>query len=84
MEPPDDLSERVLREEYVLPREDRVEFSRVVVKRMEATASGIERLAAEGVAAHERLMRKSIPDLVRAERAWVERHTGDLDAALVS
>jgi hypothetical protein len=54
-----------------------------VAERMEVTASGIERLATEGVAAHERLIREGVPDLVRAESVWVERHAGDLDAALV-
>ena len=58
-------------------------FSKVVAERMEATASGIERLATEGVAAHTRLVREGAPELVRAERAWVERHASDLDAALV-
>ena len=74
---------RILCDGYGLSREDRAAFSRMVARRMEATASGIERLAAEGVTAHERLVRDSVPDLVRADRAWVERHAGDLDAALV-
>jgi hypothetical protein len=51
---------------------------------VDATASGIERLAAEGVAAHERLIQEGVPALVRIDKAWVERHTGVLDAALVS
>jgi hypothetical protein len=50
---------------------------------MEATASGIERLAAEGVAAHERLVLDGVPELVRADGEWVERHADELDAALV-
>jgi hypothetical protein len=74
---------RILCDGYGLPREDRVGFSGVVAERMEATASGIERLATEGVAAHQRLVREGVPDLVRAERAWVERHADALDAALV-
>jgi hypothetical protein len=83
-QPPDRASRlRILCDGYGLLREDRVEFSGVVTERMEATASGIDRLAAEGVAAHEHLLREGVPDLVRAERAWVERHAGDLDAALV-
>ncbi len=72
---------RILCDGYGLPREDRVGFSGVVAKRIEATASGIERLAAEGVKAHERLVRQGVPALVRADRAWVERHAGELDAA---
>jgi len=55
----------------------------MITERMAATASGIERLAAEGVAAHQRLVREGAPDLVRAERAWVECHADALDAALV-
>lgn len=84
-QPPDRASRlRILCDGYRLPREDRVGFSEVVAERMEATASGIERLATEGVAAHERLVREGVPDLVRAERAWVECHAGDLDAALAA
>jgi hypothetical protein len=55
-----------------------------VAERVEATASGIERLAAEDVAAHERLIQEGVPALVRVDKAWVERHTGVLDTALVS
>lgn len=84
-QPPDRARRlRILCDGYGLSREDRVGFSSVVTKRMGATASGIDRLAAEGVAAHERLVREGVPDLVRAERVWVERHAGDLDAALVA
>ena len=74
---------RILCDRYGLPRENRIGLSKVVAERMEATASGIERLATEGVAAHTRLVREGAPDLVRVERAWVERHASDLDAALV-
>lgn len=84
VQPPDRARRlRILCDGYGLPREDRAGFSGVVAGRMEATASGIERLATEGVAAHERLVREGVPDLVRAEGAWVERHAADLDAALV-
>ena len=74
---------RILCDGYGLPREDRIGHSEGVAERMEATASGIERLATEDVAAHTRLVREGAPDLVRVERAWVERHARDLDAALV-
>jgi hypothetical protein len=73
---------RVLCDAYGLPPEDRAGFSGVVAKRMEATASGIERLAAEGVAAHQSLVREGVPASVRADRRWVERHAGELDAAI--
>ena len=83
-EPPDRaLRLRLLCDGYGLSREDRVGFSGTVAERMEATASGIERLAAEGAAAHQRLVLDGVPALVRAQREWVERHAGELDAALV-
>ena len=83
-EPPDRaLRLRVMCDAYGLSRVDRTGFSGVVAERMEATASGIESLAAEGVAAHERLVRDGVPELVRVEKAWVVRHAHDLDAALV-
>jgi len=75
---------RILCDGYGLPRADRTGFSGAVAERVEATASGIERLAAEGVAAHERLIQEGVPALVRVDKAWVERHTGVLDTALVS
>ncbi len=83
--PPDRaLRLRVLCDGYGLSRGERIGFSGVVARRMEATASGIERLAAEeGSAAHERLAREGVPTLVRAEREWVVRHADELDAALV-
>src|SRR5918999_1894977 len=73
---------RVLCDGYGLGDGDRAGFSGLVARRMEATVSGIEELAAAGVAAHERLVRVGIPALVRADRAWVERHADELDAAL--
>jgi hypothetical protein len=83
-QPPDRARRlRILCDGYGLLFEDRAGISEVVAECMEATASGIERLATEGVAAHTRLVQKGVPDLVRAERAWVERYAGDLDAALV-
>jgi hypothetical protein len=50
---------------------------------MEATASGIEALAAGGSAPHERLVRRGVPTLVRDDKTWVERNAGSLDAALL-
>jgi hypothetical protein len=75
---------RILCDGYGLPRADRTGFSGAVAERVDATASGIERLAAEGVAAHERLIQEGVPALVRVDKAWVERHTSVLDTALVS
>jgi hypothetical protein len=74
---------RTLCDGYGLSGEDRRTLPRVVTERIEATASGIERLAAEGVAAHERLVRQGVPGLVRADKSWVERHAGSLTVALV-
>ena len=74
---------RVLGDAYGLPKEDRKGFGRLVADRMESTASGMECLAARGMAAHERLVREGVPTLVRAEKDWVERHADGLDAALV-
>lgn len=54
-----------------------------MVRRMEMTASGIERLAADGFGAHERLVGMGAPALVRADKAWVDHHAGELDAALL-
>jgi hypothetical protein len=50
---------------------------------MEATASGIEALAAAGSTPHGRLVREGVPALVRDDKAWVERNAGPLDAALL-
>ena len=74
---------RILCDGYGLSGEDRRTLSRVVAGRMEATASGIERLAADGVTAHERLVRQGVPALVRADKSWVERHADGLTVALV-
>ena len=74
---------RILCDGYGLSDEDRRELPWVVTERIEATASGIERLAADGVTAHERLVRQGVPGLVRADKAWVERHAGGLIVALV-
>lgn len=82
--PPDRaLRLRILCDAYGLTNRERAGFSRLVVRRIETTASGIESLAAEGVAAHERLAREGIPALVRDDEAWVERNAQSLDAALL-
>lgn len=73
---------RLLCDGYGLGDGDRTGFSRLLVRRIETTASGIEGLAADGVAAHERLVRMGVPTLVRADKTWVERHADELDAAL--
>ncbi len=74
---------RALCDGYGLSDRDRAGFFGLVARRMEETASGIEALAAGGVAAHERLVREDVPALVRADRAWVERNAAALDAALL-
>ena len=74
---------RVLCDGYRLSYNDRTGFSGLVARRMEATAAGIEVLATEGAAAHERLVREGVPALVRDDRIWVERNAGRLDAALL-
>jgi len=74
---------RVLCDGYGLPEGDHVGFVALVAERMEATASGIERLAAEGVASYERLVRDGVPSAIRAERGWVERHAGELESHLL-
>ncbi len=74
---------RVLCDGYGLLERDRAGFAGLVASRMEATASGIEDLAAGGSSAHERLVREGVPTLVREDKAWVGRNTGRLDAALL-
>jgi hypothetical protein len=74
---------RVLCDGYGLSYNDRPGFSGLVARRMEATASGIEFLAVQGSAAHERLVRQGIPALARDDRNWVERNAGRLDATLL-
>jgi hypothetical protein len=58
-------------------------FSRLVVLRMEVTASGIEVLAVEGAAAHEPLPRRRPDTRARRLRIRVERNAGGLDAVLL-
>jgi Ser/Thr protein kinase RdoA (MazF antagonist) len=65
---------RVLSDGYGLSEQDRMGFPELLARRMEATASGIEALAAEGVPAHRKWVEEGVPALVRADRDWVERH----------
>ena len=73
----------VLCDGYGLDDRERAGFSGLVARRMEATASGIEALAAGGVTAFERLAREGVPTLVRKDKAWVERNASWLDVALL-
>jgi hypothetical protein len=50
---------------------------------MEATASGIEALAVEGVPAHRRWLEAGVPTMVRADRDWVERNREALRRAIL-
>ena len=82
--PPDRLGRlRLLSDGYELSEQDRMGFPKLLTRRIEATASGIEALAAEGVPAHRRWVEEGVPALVRADRDWVERHREVLLAALL-
>ena len=74
---------RILCDGYGLSGEDRRTLTRVVTERLEASTSGIESLAADGIIAYERLVRQGVPALVRADKSWVKRHAGGLTTALV-
>ncbi len=74
---------RVLCDGYGLAERDRSGFPGLIARRMETTASGIEALAAEGVPAHRRWVEEGVPTMVRADRDWVERHSGILREALL-
>ena len=81
--PPDRPSRlRVLCDGYGLPERDRGGFPGLIARRMETTASGIEALADEGLPAHRRWVDEGVPAMVRADRDWVERHSGVLREAL--
>ncbi len=54
----------------------------LVQRRMLRSASGIEQLAAQGVAAHEAFVRDGVPAAIRGEAAWTARNAGRLTAAL--
>jgi Phosphotransferase enzyme family len=74
---------RLLCDGYGLSERERIRFPDLLVRRIEATASGIEALAAEGVPAHRRWAEEGVPALVRAARGWVERHREVLRDALL-
>ncbi len=67
---------RVVCEGYGLSEEVRTGLPELSARRMEATASGIEALAAADVPAHQRWAEEGVPTMVRADRDWVERHSG--------
>ena len=82
--PPDRAGRlRLLSDGYGLSEQDRIGFPELVARRMEATASGIEALAAEGVPAQRRWVEEGVPALVRVEGDWVERHREVLREALL-
>jgi len=74
---------RVVCDGYGLSEEVRTGLPELIARRMEATASGIEALAAAGVPAHQRWAEEGVPTMVRADRDWVERHSGVLREALL-
>lgn len=74
---------QVLCDAYGLKDEDRAGFVEFVALRMETTASGIEKLAAEGVPAHRRLVEGGVPARIRVDKDWVERHARLLGDALL-
>jgi hypothetical protein len=59
---------------YGLSERERIGLPELLVLRMEASASGIEALAAEGVPAHRRWAAEGVPALIRTDGDWVERH----------
>jgi hypothetical protein len=68
---------------YGLSERERIGLPELLVRRIEATASGIEALADQGVAAHRRWAEEGVPALVRADRDWVQRHRENLREALL-
>lgn len=74
---------RVLCDGYGLPDQDRGRLPEILARRMEATASGIEALAVEGVPAHRRWLDAGVPTMVRADRDWVERNREALRRAIL-
>lgn len=74
---------RILCDGYGLPEKDRSEFPGLLSRRMEASASGIETLAAEGVPTHQRWVEEGVPTMIRADRDWVERHSDVLRECLL-
>lgn len=73
---------RVLCDGYGLSERDRDGLPKLLARRIQTTASGIEALAAEGVPARRRWVEGGVPELVRADRDC-GRHRELLKAALV-
>ena len=73
---------RILLEAYGLLNAERQRFARRVARRMEISAAGIERLAANGEAAFVRLLEDGVPSGIRQNRAWVAAHAAELDSAI--
>jgi Phosphotransferase enzyme family len=84
MSPPDRPGRlRLLCDGYGLSERERIGLPELLVRRIEATASGIEALADQGVPAHRRWAEEGVPALVRADRDWVQRHRENLREALL-
>ena len=82
-EPPDRCRRlRIFADAYDLPRSERAIFAEAVMQRMEVVAAGIERLAAAGGLALQRLLADGVPAQIRLERAWVQRHAAQLNTVL--
>ncbi len=73
---------RVLCDAYGLAPLERAEFVDVTVRRMSATADGIESYAAAGAPAFAKLVAAGIPGQIRSESAWVGNHAAALRDAL--
>jgi hypothetical protein len=68
---------------YGLSERERIGLPELLAQRIEATASGIEALAAEGAPAHRRWAEEGIPAFARADRDWVERNSEVLRETLL-
>ncbi|MGE5594571.1 MAG: phosphotransferase enzyme family protein [Hyphomicrobiales bacterium] len=73
---------RVLADGYGLRAAERRRLPGVIVRRMAATADGMEFLAAGGDRAMQRLVDRGFPAQIRREIAWVEANRDALAAAL--
>jgi Ser/Thr protein kinase RdoA (MazF antagonist) len=74
---------RLLCDGYGLSERERIGLPELLALRMEASASGIEALADEGVPVHRRWAEEGVPALIRDDRDWVERHREILREALL-
>lgn len=73
---------RILCDAYALPEDERAILAVVVARRMEATAGGIEALAATGEPAFQRLLDDGVPAQIRREREWVRHNASRIREAL--